>query len=242
MSIKRIVSAALALLLAVSFAAPNGARAAKEGGFEYTVKGTAAQVDGCTDACPTTLVIPGTLGGYPVTAIGTAAFKYDNITSVTIPNSVITIGTDAFYGDSLTSVTIPNSVTTINTNAFYDNWLTSVTIPNSVLIHLFRKCADRWHCRVYCQPPHLHHAILYSNRLGFDLERGGCRDRRQPNSYTYPNAYTYPNPFTYANSYTYPNAFTKLNRFTHPNPESHDLARALGKLRPRALGKPRHGG
>ena len=134
MSTRRIVSAALALLLVVSFAAPSGARAAKEGGFGYTVKsGTAAaRVDGCVDACPTALVIPDTLGGYPVTAIGTAAFKYDDITSVTIPNSVTIIMTDAFYGDSLTSVTIPNSVITISTNAFYDNWLTSVTIPNSV--------------------------------------------------------------------------------------------------------------
>ncbi len=56
------------------------------------------------------------------------------ITSVTIPNSVITIGYGAFSNcRGLTSVTIPNSVTSIDGNAFYIcSGLTSVTIPNSV--------------------------------------------------------------------------------------------------------------
>ncbi|MCB5989956.1 leucine-rich repeat protein, partial [Flavobacterium psychrophilum] len=41
------------------------------------------------------------------------------LTSVTIPNSVITINRGAFAGCSgLTSVTIPNSVTAIGENAF----------------------------------------------------------------------------------------------------------------------------
>ncbi len=58
----------------------------------------------------------------------------DEITSVTIPNSVTSIGDYAFFWcTSLTSVTIPNSVTSIGDYAFYQcTSLTSVTIPNSV--------------------------------------------------------------------------------------------------------------
>jgi hypothetical protein len=135
MSAKRALSAALALLLVVSFAAPSGARAisASDGNaFDYTLTGLSATVTGCTSTCPTALVIPLTLDGYLVTTIGDSAFEAKSLTSVTIPNSVITIMTDAFYGNLLTSVTIGNSVTTIGTYAFQNNALTTVSIPNSV--------------------------------------------------------------------------------------------------------------
>ena len=134
MPAKRALSAALALLLAVSFAAPSGARALSAGGFEYTLTGSDATVTGCTGTCPAALVIPETLGGYSVTSIGDYAFPSNSLTTVTIPNSVTSIGYAAFNNNALTSVTIPNSVTTIGGYAFASNALTSVTIPNSVTV------------------------------------------------------------------------------------------------------------
>ena len=47
--------------------------------------------------------------------------------------NVTTIGAHAFSDNQLTSVTIPNSVTAIRNEAFYNNQLTSVVVPNSVL-------------------------------------------------------------------------------------------------------------
>ena len=132
MPAKRALSAALALLLAVSFAAPSGARADSDAGFEYTVTGGVATVTGCTGTCPAALVIPGILGGYSVTSIGDYAFTGNALTSVTIPNSVTSIGVTAFYSNALTTVTIGSSVTSIGAEAFRDNALTTVTIPNSV--------------------------------------------------------------------------------------------------------------
>ena len=127
MPAKRALSAALALTLVVSFAAPSGARAASADGFEYTLTGSDATVTGCTSTCPTTLVIPSTLDGYSVTSIGYSAFFNIDLTTVTIPNSVTSIGVWAFSRNNLTTVTIPNSVTSIGIMAFEWNSLTSVT-------------------------------------------------------------------------------------------------------------------
>lgn len=58
----------------------------------------------------------------------------ENLTSVTIPNSVTKIGSWAFFDCiGLTGVTIPDSVTSIGEGAFYRcSSLASVTIPNRV--------------------------------------------------------------------------------------------------------------
>ena len=78
------------------------------------------------------VVIPVTIGGIRVAEIGDFAFAENQLTGITIPNSVTTIGESAFAENQLTSITIPNSVTTIRESAFADNQLTNITIPNSI--------------------------------------------------------------------------------------------------------------
>ena len=76
----------------------------------------------------------------PVTKIGDDAFhsyggEDENLTSITIPNSVTSIGKLAFCNCSfLTSIIIPNNVTSIEASAFADcSSLTSISIGDNVL-------------------------------------------------------------------------------------------------------------
>ena len=68
------------------------------------------------------VTIPSTLGGKPVTSIGSSAFEACiGLTSVTIPSGVTSIGSFAFYScDMLDYVTVPDSVTSIGNDAFED--------------------------------------------------------------------------------------------------------------------------
>jgi prepilin-type N-terminal cleavage/methylation domain-containing protein len=59
------------------------------------------------------VVIPANIGGVDVTSIGDYVFYYNQLTSVTIPESVTSIGDSAFSQNQLTSITIPDSVTSI---------------------------------------------------------------------------------------------------------------------------------
>ena len=101
------------------------------------------------------VVIPSSTNGFPVTAIQINAFRGTSISNVLIPDSVTDMGSAAFYGCPLTNVTlgnhlsaipdgafglcrslktliIPDSVTNIGTYAFQEDGLTSVVIGSGV--------------------------------------------------------------------------------------------------------------
>lgn len=93
------------------------------------------RVIGITDAAPNSIVIPDKYDGLPVKSIGSWAFAYnENITSITISNSVSSIGECAFEQCyNLKTVSIGNGVTTIGKGAFRCcTSLTSINIPSNV--------------------------------------------------------------------------------------------------------------
>ena len=94
------------------------------------------------------LVIPSSLGGKRVTAIGERAFEdFTGITSVKIPESVTSIDGYAFAGcTGLTSVDIPAKVTTLADYAFKDcTSLASASLPGALNgideFKVFNNCA-----------------------------------------------------------------------------------------------------
>ncbi|MDR2923353.1 MAG: leucine-rich repeat domain-containing protein [Treponema sp.] len=102
--------------------------------FDYVVKDGKITITGLIASSGVKdLIIPASIDGWPVVAIGAGAFEKSQLTSVTLPNSVVTIGERAFLQNKLTSIIIPNSVVTIGTGAFWVNPITSVVIPNTVL-------------------------------------------------------------------------------------------------------------
>ena len=159
---KKCLSALLATLLLLTML-PLGAvsvSALVEGMYTFLLNDDEASVT-ITDVNENIagqVVIPSTLRGYPVTAIGEGAFwSCDNITAVEVPVGVVDIGKSAFiYCDNLISVflpkgllvvgedafmacgelqniNIPNTVKTIGECAFFDCYdLKSIVIPNSV--------------------------------------------------------------------------------------------------------------
>ena len=81
------------------------------------------------------VAIPSQIDGMPVTAIAWRAFyNCENVTSVSIPNSVKTIGRNAFEGcTGIRNIIIPDSVTTVEDWAFIScRGLTGITFGNGV--------------------------------------------------------------------------------------------------------------
>lgn len=84
---------------------------------------------------------------YPVTSIASESFDGEEITSVSIPNSVTRIGWSAFeHCEKLTSITIPGSVKNIGEMAFsYCHQLTSVSFMEGVEyigLRMFEGCTS----------------------------------------------------------------------------------------------------
>jgi uncharacterized repeat protein (TIGR02543 family) len=145
---KKTLAAILALVMVLSML-PAGlimSSALTSGDYTYTVVNGQATVTKYTGASGN-VVIPETLGGYPVTGIigyktGSAPFYiYRGIfygciapTTVTVPATVTSIGDYAFKDCSkVTAVNIPGSVTTIGIQAFSScKGLTNITIADSV--------------------------------------------------------------------------------------------------------------
>ena len=103
----------LCLLSAAAFAQT-------EGDFDYFISDGQATITSYAGSA-SVLILPDTLGGYPVTAIRYCAFRNcPSLTQVVIPEGVISIGSRAFQNcPSLTQIVFPQSLQRLDTHAFH---------------------------------------------------------------------------------------------------------------------------
>ena len=106
-----------------------------ERAYTYVVDDNEVMITHCSTAVCDDIVIPDELGGYPVTAIASYAFSNcENLTHITIPDSITYIGENAFEECvGLTDIVLGDGIMTIANSAFADcSSLTEVIIPDSV--------------------------------------------------------------------------------------------------------------
>ena len=141
-TVKRSFAILLAAMLIFSVL-PMSVFAETEGDYTYEVSDGKATIVGYGSSDNEKITIPSTLGGYPVTGIGSYAF-YDrhSLISITIPKSVTSIGSYAFSDCSaLETITLPDEII-IGAGAFantayyndFANWSNSVLYIGKHLI------------------------------------------------------------------------------------------------------------
>ena len=102
--------------------------------LSYTVGADGVTITGMSGQ-PAEVVIPDTIEGKPVTALGNNAFNgRSNMTRVVIPSTVTSIGNDAFRGCSaLAEIQLPSGLTGLGLRAFRDcGALTEILIPAGI--------------------------------------------------------------------------------------------------------------
>ena len=81
------------------------------------------------------VVVPDTIGGYPVVGLGDSLFESATLTSVTLPNTIESIGDRCFAYAYIPEVVIPDGVKNVGEQAFYGSYLYrtgEIVIPASV--------------------------------------------------------------------------------------------------------------
>jgi prepilin-type N-terminal cleavage/methylation domain-containing protein len=82
---------------------------------------------------PKDVIIPCTIGGVNVEKIGNSAFASKSLTSVLMPDTILTIGSSAFYSNQIATLSLGSSVQSISSSAFYGNKITNLVLPDSLL-------------------------------------------------------------------------------------------------------------
>lgn len=93
-----------------------------------TISSAAIAVTDYNINCGQAVVIPNTIAGHKVYAIGYKAFQNKGINTVTIPSNVKFIDDYAFANNNLSTITLGDNVAVVGINAFAGNRITKITL------------------------------------------------------------------------------------------------------------------
>lgn len=130
-----LLSVSMLCVMLAGFSLTVSASEKTEGIYTYTVDGGKATITAVSDSVSGNVIIPSTLGGYPVAVIERNTFmEKQAITGVVIPSTVTEVTTGAFYNcKSLVTAQIPGSIKMISNSMFRGcSALKNVTIGNGV--------------------------------------------------------------------------------------------------------------
>ena len=124
----------LALLMLVLIPVSKPAAAVDSGDWTYELLDDGSAEITKYNGTDADVTVPDSLDGHTVTGIGEKAFyECENLTSVSLPESLTSIDESAFNRTGLTSIVIPGSFKTLDTKAFsYLDSLQSVVISEGV--------------------------------------------------------------------------------------------------------------
>lgn len=119
------------IVLALTALAASAQTTATVDGIKYILDGSSATVTYPNASAPGTseytgnIVIPAQViyegVTYDVTGIADYAFRYATITSITLPEGLLSIGKEAIYKTDITEIVVPNSVVTLGESCISEN-------------------------------------------------------------------------------------------------------------------------
>lgn len=80
------------------------------------------------------VTVPETISGLQVLHIGDSACENKGISTIALPEGLLTIAAEAFKDNSITAATAPSTLTSIGANAFNGNYITSWWLPDGVTL------------------------------------------------------------------------------------------------------------
>ena len=89
-------------------------------------------LDGCLDTCPTKLIVPDKINGKTITSIAESAFSAKNLSSISLPSSILSIARYSFNNNDLVMLVLPERLQTLGQGAFSSNKLQKLEIPGSL--------------------------------------------------------------------------------------------------------------
>ena len=131
-NIRRLICLAAALFLCLPACIARAGEVKTQWSYQYEIRDDGTVKILTYRGTDTHLKIPDTLDGCPVTAIGDGAFQIrQKLTSVTVPEGVVSIGAKAFSScDGIKQLILPSTLKTIGNRAFSNcKGLRSVELP-----------------------------------------------------------------------------------------------------------------